>query len=230
MSDSAVVTFLFTDLVGSTEMLDRLGDDVAEQVRRTHFRLVARRGDRRRRRGGQESRRRADGRVRERVGGGALRDRRCNRRSPGTTPANATRSSTCGSGCTSASRSATKTITSDRRSWSRNGCAIAPTAARSSRRISLRGLVGTRGGFEFVPLGPLELKGLSEPVPSFEVTWQAPARTEQTARPLPPGLDQPTLARYVGRTAERDELMKAWKVAVAGGDEVGDGRGRARRR
>ena len=40
MSDSAVVTFLFTDLVGSTEMLDRLGDDGAEQVRRTHFRLL----------------------------------------------------------------------------------------------------------------------------------------------------------------------------------------------
>ena len=40
MSESAVVTFLFTDLVGSTEMLDRLGDDVAEQVRRTHFRLL----------------------------------------------------------------------------------------------------------------------------------------------------------------------------------------------
>ena len=40
MSDSAVVAFLFTDLVGSTEMLDLLGDDVAEQVRRTHFRLL----------------------------------------------------------------------------------------------------------------------------------------------------------------------------------------------
>ena len=31
---------LFTDLVGSTEMLGRLGDDTAEQVRRAHFRLL----------------------------------------------------------------------------------------------------------------------------------------------------------------------------------------------
>ncbi|MGH9037661.1 MAG: adenylate/guanylate cyclase domain-containing protein, partial [Acidimicrobiia bacterium] len=37
---AAVVTLLFTDLVGSTELLDRLGDDAGEQVRRTHFRLV----------------------------------------------------------------------------------------------------------------------------------------------------------------------------------------------
>src|SRR5207249_1740164 len=53
----------------------------------------------------------------------------------------------------------------------------------------------------------------------FEVTWQAPVRTE-TVRPLPPGLDQPTLARYVGRTSERDELMKAWKVTVAGATKL----------
>lgn len=36
----AVVTLLFTDLVGSTEMLDRLGDDGAESLRRTHFRIL----------------------------------------------------------------------------------------------------------------------------------------------------------------------------------------------
>jgi len=36
----ATVTLLFTDLVGSTALLDQLGDDAAEQVRRTHFRLL----------------------------------------------------------------------------------------------------------------------------------------------------------------------------------------------
>src|SRR5581483_985947 len=35
-----VVAILFTDLVGSTELLDRLGDDAAEQLRRTHFSLL----------------------------------------------------------------------------------------------------------------------------------------------------------------------------------------------
>ncbi|HET9773079.1 MAG TPA: BTAD domain-containing putative transcriptional regulator [Acidimicrobiia bacterium] len=36
----AVVTFLFTDLVGSTELLDDLGEEAAEQTRRTHFGLL----------------------------------------------------------------------------------------------------------------------------------------------------------------------------------------------
>jgi Adenylate cyclase, family 3 (some proteins contain HAMP domain) len=35
-----VVTFLFTDVVGSTEWLQRLGDDAAEKLRRTHFSLL----------------------------------------------------------------------------------------------------------------------------------------------------------------------------------------------
>jgi class 3 adenylate cyclase len=34
------VTVLFTDLVGSTETLDRVGDDVADHIRRRHFRML----------------------------------------------------------------------------------------------------------------------------------------------------------------------------------------------
>src|SRR2546426_6473760 len=37
---SPVVAVLFTDLVGSTERLDRLGDDAAEELRRVHFSLL----------------------------------------------------------------------------------------------------------------------------------------------------------------------------------------------
>ncbi len=37
---SGTVTVLFTDLVGSTELRQRLGEDEAEQLRRTHFRLL----------------------------------------------------------------------------------------------------------------------------------------------------------------------------------------------
>src|SRR5207302_5517867 len=35
-TEAAVVTFLFTDVVGSTEILGRLGDEGAEEVRRRH--------------------------------------------------------------------------------------------------------------------------------------------------------------------------------------------------
>lgn len=37
---SGVVALLFTDLVGSTALLAHLGDDAAEELRRTHFGLL----------------------------------------------------------------------------------------------------------------------------------------------------------------------------------------------
>lgn len=37
---TGVVTILFTDLVGSTELLDRLGDDAGRGVLRAHFALL----------------------------------------------------------------------------------------------------------------------------------------------------------------------------------------------
>ena len=40
MADASIVTLLFTDLVGSTEQRDRVGDDAAEELRRTHFGLL----------------------------------------------------------------------------------------------------------------------------------------------------------------------------------------------
>jgi class 3 adenylate cyclase len=36
----AVVTLLFTDIVGSTELLTRVGDEAFDAVRRSHFRLL----------------------------------------------------------------------------------------------------------------------------------------------------------------------------------------------
>src|SRR5438445_452306 len=40
MPNMTTVTLLFTDLVGSTELLDRLGDDAAETLRRRHFAIL----------------------------------------------------------------------------------------------------------------------------------------------------------------------------------------------
>jgi hypothetical protein len=37
---AGTVTLLFTDLVGSTELLERIGDDEAERLRRLHFGLL----------------------------------------------------------------------------------------------------------------------------------------------------------------------------------------------
>ncbi|HUR15047.1 MAG TPA: adenylate/guanylate cyclase domain-containing protein, partial [Mycobacteriales bacterium] len=40
MADSSTVTLLFTDLVGSTQLHDRLGDDAVDVLRRQHFRTL----------------------------------------------------------------------------------------------------------------------------------------------------------------------------------------------
>ena len=40
VADQGVVALLFTDLVGSTELLTRLGDDAAEELRHRHFSLL----------------------------------------------------------------------------------------------------------------------------------------------------------------------------------------------
>ncbi len=37
---ASVVTMLFTNLVASSGMMERIGDDRAEELRRAHFRLV----------------------------------------------------------------------------------------------------------------------------------------------------------------------------------------------
>jgi class 3 adenylate cyclase len=53
-----IVTLLFTDLVASTELLDRLGSDAAEQLRRVHFSMLR---DAVAARGGQEVKNMGDG-------------------------------------------------------------------------------------------------------------------------------------------------------------------------
>ncbi|HEY2705695.1 MAG TPA: AAA family ATPase [Candidatus Dormibacteraeota bacterium] len=40
MSDNATITLLYTDMVGSTQLYDQLGDEVAERLRRLHFSLL----------------------------------------------------------------------------------------------------------------------------------------------------------------------------------------------
>jgi class 3 adenylate cyclase len=40
MATAHTVTLLFTDLVGSTVLLEQLGDDAADRLRRAHLRLL----------------------------------------------------------------------------------------------------------------------------------------------------------------------------------------------
>lgn len=72
----------------------------------------------------------------------------------------------------------------------------------------VRVLARGRGGHEMTPLGELELKGLPEAVPTFDVAWE----------PAAGAADLRTRSPYVGRTKERELL--AGRVTAAR-DDVG---------
>ncbi len=64
------------------------------------------------------------------------------------------------------------------------------------------------------PLGPMTVKGLSEPVEAYELTGSAPARTGSQA------LTARALTRFVGRETEMEQLRRALEQARRGHGQV----------
>jgi class 3 adenylate cyclase/tetratricopeptide (TPR) repeat protein len=94
----------------------------------------------------------------------------------------------------------------------------------------VRQLAGSRDGHSFRSLGGLELKGIPEPVPAFELAWE-PAAGGRIA--LPQRLRELPATGYVGRLAERRRLAELWAQAREGslrlaliGGEAGVGKTR----
>jgi len=90
----------------------------------------------------------------------------------------------------------------------------------------VRGLVGSRGGHTFRNLGALRLKGFAEPLPASLVLWEAapeppelkePLEQEPaSAVPLPPLLAGAGLTAFVGRARELELLERVWVRTQAG--------------
>ena len=84
----------------------------------------------------------------------------------------------------------------------------------------VRALTRGRGGFVFEPMGDLDLKGLPEPVSACRVIWErlleAPAGDAGTAVPIAPALLGSMATTYVGREPLRDRLDEEWRAARAG--------------
>ena len=167
--ESEVLAVLFTDLVGSTALLSTLGDDAADELRRAHFASCA--AHRRpRRAGGQEPRRRADGRfssAREAVACAAAMQRR----------------SSAHSGSPRAPGGHRR-----RRADHENGDLFGTPVVVAQRLCDaaagqvlvsdvVRMLSGRRLSVPLEALGPIQLKGLDEPVVAHAVRWRtAPPR------------------------------------------------------
>jgi len=207
---AAVVTFVFTDLVGSTEMLDRLGDDGAESLRRTHFRILreAVAGA-----GGVEVKNLGDGLMvafesaRAAVDCAVAMQRGVHRHN---------------------SRAIGRQLSvrvglhvgepiRDEDDYFGTPVVIAKRlcdAASGGQILAsdlVFGLVGRRDGVSFRSVGQVSLKGLAEPMPAQEIVWQAQSGSAAADEPL-----DPRALRFVGREAEQDLLAEQLTVARSG--------------
>ena len=203
---------LFTDLVGSTELRSRLGDDAAEKLRRDHDRLIA---------DAVEANR---GRLVKHLGDGMM--------ATFTGASDALAAAVAiqqaldrhnRSGASDAPLAVRIGVSAGDVTFEGEDCFGTPVieaarlcAAAGGGRILVteivRALAGMSGGHQCEPVGALDLKGLPAPVPACEVNWS----------PLPgPHLPMPALLTragriFVGRDEELERLSGLWKEATAG--------------
>ncbi|MCA1842388.1 MAG: AAA family ATPase, partial [Actinobacteria bacterium] len=205
-------TVLFTDLVGSTNLRGRLGEDAAEELRRAHDRLLAQ---------AIESN---GGRVVKGLGDGIMAA--FSGTADGVAAAVGIQQSI---GRLNASGQAPAPL-AVRIGLSAGDVTFEGDDLHGLPVIEAARLCGAAGGGEIlvsevvrllggvvdgdvVDRGCLDLKGLPKPVAAWEVRWEpAPA----SAVPLPPLLTDVGRV-FVGRDAELERLEQLWKEAAAGG-------------
>ena len=181
------MTLLFTDLVGSTAMGDRLGDDRAEAVRRRFFQII------------EEAVEPTGGRIVKTMGDGHMV---------------AFISALDAIGCAIAIQAGVETYNSEHGAEqlgvriginagdvSVEGEDYFGTPVTIAKRLCdsavggqilvsglVESLVGSRGGFAFRTVGSLDLRGLSRPQAASEVVWRGDG---VAAGPLPAAAQMP---------------------------------------
>ncbi len=200
---------LFTDVVESTELRQRLGDDRADDLRRAHDALVR---DALTAHGGTEIKALGDGfmivfaAAAEAVGAAvAIQqsiDRLARRRG--------------------AELHVRIGLSAGDVMWESNDCFGTPVVEAARLCDGARGgqillsdvvrlLAGSRGEHRYRAVGALELKGLTEPIAAAEVLWDA-----DEGIGLPTALVVDEQVPFVGRRAERARLIGSWKDAASG--------------
>jgi class 3 adenylate cyclase len=209
-----LVTVLFTDLVGSTDALARLGEDAAEQLRQAHFSIL------------REAISPTSGREVKNLGDGLMvvfasasdavacavamqqglehHNRRVGEPLSvriGVAVGEAT--------CEESDYFGTPVVEAARLCAKAEGGRILATDM-------VRMLAGSRGGQRFESLGAVQLKGLPDPIPVCQVLWEPRL---DAGLSLPPRLEADRVA-FVGRSAEREVFDQAWKRAHTGTRQV----------
>ncbi len=205
------VSLVFTDLVGSTELATRIGPVLAEELRKEHFTLL------------RESCSGAGGREVKNLGDGLML---------AFTSVNSALDA-----ATAVQRAVEARNRQARHRFEiRVGVAVGEVAAEEgdyfgeavvqAARLSglaaggqvlvteiVRALAGPTTTHLFTNVGPVELKGLAQPVSVLELAWSAGGGGRL---PLPPRLRGAPEAAYVGRDEEVAALDRAWTAASSG--------------
>ena len=214
----ATRSVLFTDVVGSTEMRIRLGEDAADDVRRAHDKMLTE--------------------AVEAQGGNVVKGTGDGIHAAFESAADAVRGAV-------AVQQAVESFcrrNPDRSFAVRVGLSVGDVAAEAGDLygvpvVEAARLCGTAAGGEilaadliralargrvnnaFEPMGELLLKGLQDPVAACRVIWEpildvSPEAADHSA-PLPPALAA-SVTPYIGREALRERLRAEWEAVRAG--------------
>lgn len=202
---TGTVTLLFTDQVGSTETLQRLGDEEGERLRRAHFGLLREAAGMH---GGEEVKNLGDGLMVAFVS--AIDALAC-----AITIQQAVHRASASGELALAVRIGLNVGEPIRDEGDYFGTPVviakrlcdagAPGQILASELV--RALVGTRGGFAYRALGAVPLKGVAEPVPACEVIWEP---STELRVPLPAILAGEDRGTFVGRTDVGTALEAEW--------------------
>lgn len=210
---AGTVIICFTDIVDSTALQSRLGDEAMDDVRRRHFEALERQVDAH---GGEVVKNLGDGLMTafgsasDAVSAGVAMQRAVHAASRSESEAVAVRVGISAGDATQEDGDwfGTPVVES-----ARLCSAAAPGQILVSEVVRL--LSGSRGGHEFRSVGTLELKGLPEPVGAAEVAWTPAAATLAVPLPGPLTPDEGELP-FSGRADALEELRTQWKAAAAG--------------
>ena len=231
----ATLSILFTDAVASTEALSRLGDERFAEVQEAHLSLL------------REAVASHDGREVKSLGDGLMVAFTGAAEALGCAVAMQQAIETAGRGgeeglplrvgisCGDVTVAEDGDVTGTAVVEAARLCAAA-AGGQVLGTETVRVLAGSRGGHVFRSLGPVELKGLAEPVSVVEVGWSPLAEAGGVAPvPLPARLAFESAWSFVGRAGEVERLAAMWREVVGGvrvallGGEPGAGKTRLAR-
>jgi class 3 adenylate cyclase len=173
-SATGTVTLLFTDLVGSTELIDRLGDDAGDRLLREHFAILRRAAVEH---GGREVKSLGDGlMVAFQSALGAVACAVSMQQRIGAYEHDAVSEAmglriglNAGEVISAQDDYFGKAVVVAKRLCDRAG------SGQTLSSDVVRSLLGSRGEYRFIAMGPMELKGLTDPVLAFELDWRSQA-------------------------------------------------------